>query len=59
MSIAFGDFEQAYIIFDRPGVRLMRDPFTSKPLVLFYAYPRVGGGLQNSEAIKLLKFATT
>jgi HK97 family phage major capsid protein len=56
LSIAFGDFNQAYIIVDRPGLRLMRDPFTAKPHVLFYAYRRVGGGLQNSEAVKLLQF---
>lgn len=55
-SIAFGDIEQAYIIVDRPGLRLMRDPYTAKPNVLFYAYRRVGGGLQNSEAVKLLQF---
>lgn len=56
LSIAFGDIEQAYIIVDRPGLRLMRDPYTAKPNVLFYAYRRVGGGLQNSEAVKLLQF---
>lgn len=59
LSIAFGDFEQAYVIVDRPGLRLMRDPYTAKPHVLFYAYRRVGGGLQNSEAIKLLQFAAS
>jgi HK97 family phage major capsid protein len=56
LSIAFGDIEQAYIIVDRPGLRLMRDPYTAKPNVLFYAYRRVGGALQNSEAVKLLQF---
>jgi HK97 family phage major capsid protein len=59
LSIAFGDIEQAYLIVDRPGVKLLRDPYTSKPLVLFYAYRRVGGALQNSEAIKLLKMAAS
>lgn len=57
LSIAFGDLEQAYIVVDRPGLRLMRDPYTAKPHVIFYAYRRVGGGLQNSEAVKLLKFS--
>ena len=59
LSIAFGDLEKAYIIVDRPGLRLMRDPYTAKPHVIFYAYRRVGGGLQNSEAVKLLKFSAT
>lgn len=57
LSIAFGDFGQAYIVVDRPGLRLMRDPYTAKPHVIFYAYRRVGGGLQNSEAVKFLKFS--
>jgi HK97 family phage major capsid protein len=53
--VAFGNFELAYFIVDKPGIRMLRDPFTSKPNVLFYSYRRVGGGLANSEAIKLLK----
>lgn len=57
--VAFGDFMAGYIIVDRPGIRLLRDPYTSKPNVLFYAYRRVGGAVQNSEAIKLLKVAAT
>lgn len=57
LSIAFGNFAQAYIIVDRPGIRAMRDPYTNKPLVIFYAYKRIGGGLQNGEAVKLLKFS--
>lgn len=59
LSIAFGDLEQAYIVVDRPGLRLMRDPYTAKPNVIFYAYRRVGGGLQNSEAVKLLRFSAS
>lgn len=58
-SVAFGDFKRGYIIVDRIGVRVLRDPFTAKPYVLFYTTKRVGGGVQNFEAIKLLKFATT
>ena len=57
LSIAFGDFSQAYIIVDRPGIRLLRDPYSAKPYVLFYSYRRVGGQVQNSEAYKLLRFA--
>lgn len=57
--IAFGDFQQAYIIVEKPGIRMLRDPFTDKPNVLFYAYRRVGGGLQCGEAVKLLKVAAT
>lgn len=57
LSIAFGDFKRGYLIVDRVGVRVLRDPYSSKPYVLFYTTKRVGGGVQNFEAIKLLKFA--
>lgn len=57
--VAFGDFRRGYLIVDRLGIRILRDPFTAKPYVLFYTTKRVGGGVQNFEAIKLLKFATS
>lgn len=57
-AIAYGDFKRGYLIVDRIGVRVLRDPFSSKPYVLFYTTKRVGGGVQNFEAIKLLKFGT-
>lgn len=58
-SIAFGNFKRAYLIVDRMGVRLLRDPFSNKPYVSFYTTKRVGGGIQNFEAVKLLKFGTS
>lgn len=58
-SIAFGDFARAYLIVDRQGVRILRDPYTAKPFVLFYTTKRVGGGVQNFDAVKLLKFAVS
>jgi HK97 family phage major capsid protein len=56
-SIAFGDFQRGYIITDRSGARVLRDPYTNKPFVHFYTTKRVGGGIQDFAAIKLLKFA--
>ena len=56
-ALAFGDFRRAYLIVDRLGVRILRDPFTAKPYVLFDTTKRVGGGVQNFEALQLLKFA--
>ncbi len=53
--VAFANWNLAYKIVDKAGIRMLRDPFTSKPNVLFYSYRRVEGGLANSEAIKLLK----
>ncbi len=58
-AIAFGDFRRGYLIIDRQGVRVLRDPFTAKPYVLFYTTKRVGGGVQDFDAIKLLKFAAS
>jgi HK97 family phage major capsid protein len=57
-ALAFGDYKRGYLIVDRVGVRVLRDPFTAKPYVLFYTTKRVGGGVQNFEAIKLMKFGT-
>uniref|UniRef100_B0SVZ4 Phage major capsid protein, HK97 family n=1 Tax=Caulobacter sp. (strain K31) TaxID=366602 RepID=B0SVZ4_CAUSK len=59
MALAFGDFEKGYLIVDRAGVRVLRDPYSAKPHVLFYTTKRVGGGVQNFDAIKLLKFAVS
>ena len=57
--IAFGDFARGYLIVDRVGVRVLRDPYSAKPYVLFYTTKRVGGGVQDFDAIKLLKFGTS
>ena len=58
-AIAFGDFRRGYLIVDRAGVRVLRDPYSAKPYVLFYTTRRVGGGVQDFDAIKLLKFGTS
>ncbi|WP_390915090.1 phage major capsid protein [Pseudosulfitobacter sp. SM2401] len=57
-SIAFGDFSAGYTVAERPDLRVLRDPFSAKPHVLFYATKRVGGDVSDFAAIKLLKFAT-
>ena len=59
LAIAFGDFSRGYLIVDRAGVSVLRDPYTAKPYVLFYTTKRVGGGVQDFDAIKLLKFAAS
>jgi HK97 family phage major capsid protein len=58
LSIAFGDFRRGYLVVDRMGVRVLRDPYSAKPYVLFYVTKRVGGGVADFDAIKLLKFAS-
>ncbi len=57
MAIAFGDFGAGYTVAERPDLRILRDPFSAKPHVLFYATKRVGGDVSDFAAIKLLKFA--
>ena len=58
-AIAFGDFGRGYLVVDRAGVTVLRDPYSAKPYVLFYTTKRVGGGVQDFDAIKLLKFGTS
>ena len=57
--ISFGNFQRGYLIVDRFGIRVLRDPFTNKPYVHFYTTKRVGGGVQNFEAIKHMKIGTS
>ncbi|HEY1153746.1 MAG TPA: phage major capsid protein [Pseudolabrys sp.] len=59
LSIAFGDFRRGYLVVDRQGVRVLRDPYSAKPYVLFYTTKRVGGGVQDFDAIKLMKFSAS
>lgn len=56
-AIAVGDFSSGYTIVDGKAVTVLRDPFTAKPNVLFYTTKRVGGGLVEADAIKLIQFA--
>ncbi|MGH1424719.1 MAG: phage major capsid protein [Pseudooceanicola sp.] len=58
-AIAFGDFGAGYTIAERPDLRVLRDPFSAKPHVLFYATKRVGGDVSDFAAIKLLKFGVS
>ena len=58
-SIAFGDFGAGYTVAERPDLRVLRDPFSAKPHVLFYATKRVGGDVSDFAAIKLLKLSVS
>jgi HK97 family phage major capsid protein len=57
MSIGFGDWKKTYEIVDRIGVRVLRDPYTSKPNVVFFTTKRVGGSVKNFDAAVFMKFA--
>ena len=58
-GIAFGDFKRGYLVVDRVGTRVVRDPFSNKPYIGFYVTRRTGGAVINSEAIKVVKFAVS
>ena len=57
LSVALADWKSAYMIVDRLGITIQRDPFTVKPMVEFYTRKRVGGGLVNGSAIKIGKIS--
>lgn len=57
LAVAYGNFKRGYMIVERLGLRILRDPYTSTPQVSFKAFKRVGGGVINFEAIKLLKLS--
>jgi HK97 family phage major capsid protein len=57
LSLWFGDFRAGYLVVDRMGVRVLRDPYTAKPFVKFYTTKRCGGDVVDYEAIKALKFS--
>ena len=59
LSIAFGNFRAGYLIAERSETVILRDPYTNKPFVNFYATKRIGGCVSNSEAIKLMKFSVS
>ena len=58
LSIAYGDFREGYMIVDRIGIRVLRDPYTNKPFVHFYTTKRTGGAVTNFDCIKILKLNT-
>lgn len=58
LPIAFGNFRAGYLITERTATSILRDPFTNKPFVHFYATKRIGGQVLDSDAIKLLKIST-
>ncbi|CAN5317526.1 phage major capsid protein [soil metagenome] len=57
IPLLFGDMQRTYLIIDRMGVRILRDPYTNKPYVIFYTTKRVGGGVQNPDAMKAMKIS--
>lgn len=58
IPVMFGDFNRGYLIIDRVGTRVLRDPYTAKPYVLFYTTKRVGGGVQDPTVLRYHKIAS-
>jgi HK97 family phage major capsid protein len=57
IAALYGDMAETYQVIDRIGVRVLRDPYTAKPFVLFYTTKRVGGGVKNPTAMRALRIA--
>ena len=57
LAIAFGDMAETYQIVDRIGIRVLRDPYTTKPFIKFYTTKRVGGDVVNFESLKFVRFS--
>ncbi|NGP18915.1 phage major capsid protein [Devosia aurantiaca] len=57
IAALYGDMDATYLVVDRVGIRVLRDPFTNKPFVHFYTTKRVGGGVYNPEPMRALKVA--
>lgn len=55
LAMAFGDMRETYLVIDRIGFRILRDPYTNKPYICFYCTKRVGGGVKNPDAMKLIQ----
>ncbi|WP_311270498.1 phage major capsid protein [Sphingobium sp. WCS2017Hpa-17] len=55
LSLAFGDMKETYLVIDRIGFRVLRDPYTNKPYICFYCTKRVGGGVKNPDSMKAMK----
>lgn len=57
IPVLYGDMEATYLVFDRVGIRVLRDPYANKPFIHFYTTKRVGGGVHNPEPMKALKIS--
>ena len=57
IAALYGDMEATYLIVDRVGIRVLRDPYSNKPFVMLYTTKRVGGGVHNPEPMRALKIA--
>ena len=57
VAALYGDMEATYLVVDRIGIRVLRDPYSNKPFVHFYTTKRVGGGVHNPEPMRALKIA--
>ncbi|WP_428968073.1 phage major capsid protein [Sphingomonas sp. Xoc002] len=55
LALGFGDMRETYLVIDRTGFRVLRDPYTNKPYISFYCTKRVGGGVKNVDSMKLMK----
>jgi HK97 family phage major capsid protein len=53
LSVALADWTRAYLIVDRLGINILRDPYSSKPSVEFYTRKRIGGDILDFDSLKI------
>jgi HK97 family phage major capsid protein len=58
LALSFGDMKETYLVIDRTGFRVLRDPYTNKPFISFYCTKRVGGGVKNVDSMKVMRIGT-
>lgn len=54
---AFGNLAEAFTGVDRAGLEILVNPFRTSGMIRFEAFTRFGGGLNKTEAVKLIKWA--
>ncbi len=53
--IAFGAWDQGYLLAERSGMSILVDPYTTKGKTVFYISRRLGGCVYSNDAVKVMK----
>ena len=53
LAVVYADWKQFYMVVDRAGISVLRDPYTRQPFIMFYSRGRYGGDVKNFQAGKV------
>ncbi|MBR1429545.1 MAG: phage major capsid protein [Rickettsiales bacterium] len=56
-AVIYGNLRKGYQIVDRSDIKIQRDPYSSKPFIVYFATKRVGGDVIDTKAIKILSLS--